>query len=115
MAKYTAALSAQNTSVYVCDIHQPRGFDSWFANVMATGTYGGGTVTYNLTFDGGSTLIPFNQDGTATAATQTAAGALNIRCGFANSQAASTQIAKLYASVATATSPSLVITVLDNR
>ncbi len=112
MAKYTATLSAQNTSVYVCDIVKPRHADEWFANVMSTGTFGTGTVTWNISFDSGVTLIPLTQDGRATAATQTAAGALNIRAGHMQ---VGTTPAKLYASVATATNPSIALTAFTNN
>ena len=78
---------------------------------MATGTFGGGTVTFNITFDSGTTLIPLTQDGTATAATQTAAAALNLKCGCSDTNTNP----KLYASIATASTPSIAITVIDNR
>lgn len=110
MAKYTATLSAQNTNVYVCDITKPRTLGEWFANACVTGTFGTGTVTFNISFDSGSTLIPLTQDGTATAATVTAAGSINLKCGYTGVLAN----AKLYASVGAAATPSLAITVLDN-
>lgn len=113
MAKFTATLSAQSTSVYVCDITKPRELDTWFANACAAGTFGGGTVTWNISFDSGVTLIPLTQDGTATAASQTAAGALNLRSGHAATVA--TTNAKLYASVGAATNPAITLIVFDNR
>lgn len=114
MAKYTASLAAQNSSVYVCDIIKPRHADEWFANVMGSGTFGGGTVTWNISFDSGSTLFPMVQDGSATVATQTAAGALNLRSGHMQ-PTVNVVPAKLYASIATATSPVITLTAFTNN
>lgn len=111
MAKYTATLSAQNTNVYVCDIIKPRAFEAWIANAMANGTFGTGTVTFNISFDSGTTLFPMMQEGTATVAALTAIGCLNLRSGDASVNTT----AKLYASIGTATNPSLTITIIDNR
>lgn len=111
MAKYTATLSAQNTSVYVCEIQKPRANGSWFANACAGGTFGTGTVTFNLSFDDGVTLYPLPQDGAASVAALTAIGSVNLRCGFVDNLAKS----KLYASIGTATNPAITITVQDNR
>lgn len=115
MAKYTAALAAQNTSVYVCDILKPRGFPEWFANAMVGGTFGAGVVTFGISFDGGSTIYTLTQDGTATAATATATTTGNFSINLRTGWTGDLVDAKLYASVATATTPNLVITVLDNR
>jgi len=116
MSLYTASLVAQDTSVYLCDIVKPRGADEWFANVIsgyvAGNTFGTGTVTYSVSLDGGTTKVGINQDGTATAATQTAAGTINLRFGW---PADNINEAKLYASIATATNPVVNIAVMDNR
>lgn len=115
MAKYPATIIAQNTAIYVCDIIKPRHADEWFANVMTTGTgFGGGTVTWNLSFDNGSTLIPMMWDGTATAATQTAAGAGNLRSGHMQ-PTVSVVPAKLYASIASATTPTIPLIAFTNN
>lgn len=115
MAKYTATIIAQNTAIYVCDIIKPRHADEWFANAMASGAvFGGGTVTWNMSFDSGTTLIPMTQDGTATAATQTAAGSVNLRSGHLQSTVG-VPPAKIYASIATATTPTIPLTVFTNN
>lgn len=113
MGIYSGVLVAENTSVKLCDIQKPRGFDSWFANVAINGSaFGGGTVSLHISFDGGTTKYPINQDGTASAASVTAAGAVNIRCGWTG---VNQTTASLYASIGAATTPSLTIYVLDNR
>lgn len=112
MAIYTSTLSAQNTNVYICDIVKPRAFSTWYANACASGTFGTGTVTFNISFDNGVTLLPLTQSGTNSTASITAAGCVNIECGGLSNL---TPNAKLYASIGTATNPSLTIRVQDNR
>ena len=111
--KLTAAITAQNTSIYICDIHQRRGANDWFASVMLAGTFGGGTVTLQISNDGGTTKATVNQDGTATAASATAAGVLNVRSGYPSNLG--DEPLQLYATIATATNPSINITAYDNR
>jgi hypothetical protein len=113
MAIYTATLSAQNTNVYVCDIERSRAFDSWFANCCVSGTFGGGTVTFLLSFDNGVTLLPMHMDGTNVNAAHTTAACLNLRLGGEITKPSSP--VKLYASIGAATTPSVAITVFDNR
>ena len=111
MSIYTATLSAQNTSVYVCDMKKSRNNNDWFANVAATGTFGSGTVSFQVSHDGGTTKLTMNQDGTATAASLTAAGALNLRGGVSDTNTAP----KLYATIGAATNPSLTIVAITNE
>lgn len=111
--KFTASLAAQNTSVYICDIVEPRNKETWFASASSAGTFGSGTVTYNVSYDAGVTLIPLVQDGTSTAAASTAAGTVNLRSGHHNKLGMGKP--ELWASIATATNPAINITVLDNR
>jgi hypothetical protein len=109
---YTATLSAQNTSVFICDIQIKRdGASEWFANAMASGTFGGGTVSFQISPDGGATKFTPHSDGTNVAATLTSAGLLNLRCGQTNTNTC----LKLYATIGSATTPSVSITVADNR
>lgn len=110
---YTTRLTTQNTNVYVCNIVRRRNeCNDWFATCTASGTFGTGTVTFSISFDNGATLIPLTQDGTNSPATLTAAGAVNVRCGDSNNN---NNQPKLYASIATATTPALDIIVADNR
>lgn len=109
--KYTTNLAAQNTSVKVCDIIRRREADDWIATVVLTGTFGSGTVSLQISTDGGTTKATLNQEGTATAASATAAIALNIKCGNSSTN----EPAELYATIATATNPDVDIVVYDNR
>lgn len=112
MSLYTGTLSAQNTSVQLCTIEKPRAYEYWYANVSITGTFGTGTVTLYLSLDGGTTRVPLVYDGTATSAAVTAAGVVNVKCGW---PAVNTTTATLWAGIGAATNPSISISVLDNR
>lgn len=113
MAIYTAVLTAQSTSVYLCDIVKNRAFPEWFANGTVTGNFGTtGAVAFQISYDGGTTKSTLQQDGTATAASLTAVGTINLRCaGMSNNN----QPVELYATIGTATTPSVAITLQDNR
>ena len=110
MARHTATLSAQNTQVLVCKVHKPRKLDTYFVSILASGTFGSGTVTLNASVDGGSTLIPL-KDALGNAATLTAAGNVNLSLGTPN---AVDDVLGIYASIATATNPSISINAFDN-
>jgi len=112
MAKYTAVLSAQNTSIKICDIDIRHDANDWYATALLGGTFGTGTVSLQVSPDAGVTKFTINQDGTATAASATAAGALNIRLGNNNTNS---NPLELYASIATAVNPAITISVFDNR
>lgn len=110
MAKYTATLSAQNTSVLICRANKPRHANNYFISIFATGTFGTGTVTFEGSVDGGTTKAPLKDNGGAVASL-TAAGNVNIELG--NSDALQDTLS-IYATIATATDPSLAITAYDN-
>lgn len=110
--KYTAALSAQNTNVYVMDVHKPRGGeDCCTFTIMASGTFGGGTVTVNVSPDSGTTLAPLAPiNGSSPSITSVGAYTFKIGNGGRN-----TDQPKIYVAVGAATTPSLVITCWDNN
>lgn len=112
MAKYTAALSAQNTSTYVCDVNKPRTLNGWVGTAIATGTFGGGTVTWQGSVDGGTTKFDLRDNSSGSAASLTAAGMNNL---FLGTPGSNLDTLKVYATIGTATNPSLVITLYDNQ
>lgn len=112
MAKYTATLSAQNTSVKVFNIHKPRnGSDVCTFTAGAYGTFGTGTVTFNLSPDGGTTLLPLTPI-SGTTVGQTAAAAFTYKVGNGDNN---TDAPAIYASIGAATNPSLTIVAYDNN
>lgn len=112
MAKYTAALSAQNTNVYIFTVHKPRGgeTDCTFT-VMVGGTFGTGTVTINISPDGGTTLYPLAPIN-GSSPSITALGAYTFKVGNGDKLSDAPTI---YAAVGAATNPVLTITAFDNN
>lgn len=113
MAKYTGTISAQNTSVYLCDVVRPHNQPYWYASIFATGTFGTGTVTIQASSDDGTTKVTVDDMG-GNAASFTANGMLNIALGGPSTNIAEDQL-KLYATIGAATGPDVDISVFDNR
>ena len=111
MAKYSASFTA-DASTYICDIHRRRDANDWFGNVLVSGTFGSGTVAIQVSPDGGTTKITLNQDGTATAASGTAAAVYNIKLG---NPSKNTETYKLYATLTGSTNPAISVVVFDNQ
>lgn len=109
MSKYSATVTT-NTANYICDVNRRRDSQQWFASINAYGTFGSGTVTIQVSPDGGTTKydVP-NQAGTSTIFT--ANSIQNIELG--NSDGLTNP--KLYATMSGATNPSVVVEVWDNR
>lgn len=108
MAKFEATISADGNT-YLCDVVKPRALTDWFATVHAIGTFGGGTITLGTSVDGGSTVVAIPSDQFELAAS----GAGNIDK-LGNSDNLDGAI-KLYAIMTGSTTPSVTVTVHDNR
>ena len=108
MAKYTADISADGNT-YLCDVVKPRTLVEWFATIHVTGTFGSGTVTLATSVDDGSTLVAI-----PTADFElTANGAENIdKLGYSGTNDGAI---KLYAVMTGSTTPTVTVTVHDNR
>lgn len=112
MAKYSATLSAQNTNTILFTAHKPRnGSVSSLFTVLVSGTFGGGTVTVNISPDKGTTLVPLVPIGTS-APTITAAMAFTYQVGNGDKLADSPDI---YVSIGAATTPTINIVAYDNN
>ena len=71
MAKYTATLTTASASTFVCNVNKKRDFEFWQATFFAWGTFGGGTVNWLISPDGGITQIAM-YDASGTPYTSTA-------------------------------------------
>lgn len=109
MSKYSATVTT-NTANYLCDVDRRRDSPSFFASIVCYGTFGGGTITIQMSPDGGTTKMDVpNQAGAST--TFTANSVQNIELGNGDGLTAM----KLYATMAGSTSASVVVEVWDNR
>jgi len=112
MSKYTAALSAQNTNAKVFDVHKPRnGSESCLFTLGVYGTFGTGTVTVNLSPDGGITLLPLAPIN-GSSPSITANGAYTFKVGNGDKI---DDYPSIYVAIGAATNPDLDIVAWDNN
>jgi hypothetical protein len=78
--KHTAQITA-NESVFLCDARRIVEKPMFKATIAVSGDFDGGTVTLQMSPDGGTTKINL-RDVTGTIASITAADAYNIELGF---------------------------------
>lgn len=65
MAKISSTTFTTNTTTLLCQIVRPRGLMDWKLMVSVFGTWGGGTMTFQISPDGGTTKITLD-DGSST-------------------------------------------------
>lgn len=80
------------------------------ATLFAQGTWGGGTITWKISYDGGTTLINI-KDNNGVVMTSSANDTFNISTGMTNK---ASDVIKIYATLSGATSPSLTVGFFDN-
>lgn len=110
MTKYVVNITS-NADFYIADVNKKRDFYEWFGTFISYGAWGGGTITYKISPDGGTTKIAL-QDASGTSITSTADDnfTVNLANGSRNSDAP-----KLYASMAGATTPNVNVVLYDNN
>jgi hypothetical protein len=113
MAKYTATFSANAADTYICTAHRRRGATVYDVTLFANGTFGGGTIAWIWSPDGGSTFQPI-KDLSGNPITSTAADSFNAQFGTPATNFASDQV-KIYATLTGATSPVITVGAIDNR
>lgn len=112
MAKYSLTLNASTTSpgVALCNIVKKRDMPQWYYTVMGYGTYGGGTLTWYVSPDKGTTVIPMT-DLTDTALSMTQNKMFDgSLCASSNN----TDRLQMWVQLTGATTPSLTVSVYCN-
>lgn len=110
MAKYTASFTSDGT-VQLCYVIKKRDFRDWLATIIATGTFGGGTITWQISADGGTTKTAL-KDISGADQTSNAADNFTIELGSGGTV---NDAPILYATLAGSTAPNIAITVFDNN
>lgn len=110
MANYRTTIAANTTGTAIVTVHKPRTLTEWFATFNAYGTFGGGTLSYAISTDGGTTKVAM-KDISGSSYSATANDSVNISTGVSNHNGREPII---YAVLTGATSPSITIDVLDN-
>jgi len=109
--KFTANITAQNQTVYLCTIKKKRDLTNWIGAMLIYGTWGGGTATFYISPDGGTTKIPWKDvSGNTFAATADDNFTTNWGRGSTNSD-----MPQIYVGIGGATNPSLTIDCYDNN
>ena|SRR6185437_13184733 len=110
MSKYTVTVTGDG-DFYIADVNKKRGLTEWLGTFNAYGTFGGGTITFKISTDGGTTKVPL-QDYQGNSITLSANGNFNSVLGNASTNSGAP---KLYATMAGSSSPSVVVDLLTNN
>lgn len=112
MANTRTTIAADTAAVKLCTVRRPQSVGQlWGALIHAYGTFGGGTLSYLLSTDGGTHKTTI-KDGSGVNYSTTAADGFPISgIGAASNNGAE---AIIYAALTGSTSPSIAIDVLDN-
>ena len=107
---YRATAITANGTYEIAKVHLKSNVTEYLATITSFGTFGGGTITIQLSPDGGTTKI--TQDSSpGTPYSATANSTINFRSGGGSDNTSSPI---LYATLSGATNPSLTIAVDDN-
>ena len=110
MAKFTTTLAADGTADLGM-VHKKHDADSWFSLFFVYGTWGGGTLAWKWSPDGGTTKLDMKDlSGSAMTSTANDSFSSNFATGAKN-----TDKVHLYAVLTGSTSPSLTIGYFDNN
>ena len=110
MAKYTTVLSGNTTGTLIVKALKPRDLNYWCATLNAYGNFGGGTLSYAISTDGGNTLVILKDYGGAT---YTATANDVVPIGPIGTGSTNSDAPLIYAVLSGATAPSLTIDVMD--
>lgn len=112
MAKYTATLTtAAGSEVFICNVNRKRDLVAWTATFFCQGTFGGGTVNWLISPDGGTTKMPlYDNSGAAITSTTTDNFTVNLGSGTTNSDCP-----KIYATLAGSAGATVLVSVFDNN
>lgn len=107
------SFTANNQSTLICQIRKTRREESFYINtIYAYGTFGGGTLAFFVSPDGGTTKIALTSSPGGTGISLTANGMIGNQFGHPSTN---TQTASLWATITGATSPSITVLVDDNN
>lgn len=113
MAKNVITMTISNTSgALIGNVVRNRNHRTWFGMLAAWGTFGGGAVTFFISPDNGTTLIPI-VDAAYSAVSYSAnsmANTLDLATGSHNNDHL-----QIYAKLTGATNPNLIVGFYDNN
>lgn len=111
MAKHTATLTTAAADTFVCNVNKKRDFEFWQATFFAYGSFGGGTVNWLVSPDGGTTkIIMYDASGSAYTSTANDDFTVTLGGGTTNSDCI-----KVYATISGSTDAVVNLAVFDNN
>lgn len=111
MALYTSTITGNGNTIVISGSHRRRDATDLLVTILTSGSHGGGTIAWNLSPDGGTTLIPITTS-PGSAVTTTAATSFNV--GLGNSSANSQNLS-IVAVMSGSTSPSVTVRAYTNE
>lgn len=109
MSRHTSTITADGDTL-IASVVKPRGANNWMATIYAYGTWGGGTITWKVSTDGGTTKIPMKTI-SGTSMTSNANDEFGTNRG---NPGKNTETTNLYATMAGSSTPSVTVDVDDN-
>ncbi len=114
MTKYVAndgRLITGDGDYYIATVNKKRDLDNWFGTFLAYGDFAGGSITWKISPDSGTTKLDLrNASGSSVVSTADDKFTSCLAGGANNSDAP-----LLYASLSGATGPSLYVVLYDNN
>ena len=111
MAQQTAVTIASATTTLIGIVKKQRGLDIWRGSIGVAGTFGGTTVTFSWSPDGGTTKHPITT-APGTSVSITAATSFNIELGAGDKNSDGIL---LYATTTGGAGISITVQVVDNN
>lgn len=108
--RHTQTLTT-NTDYQIATVKRRDGAEAYMATINAGGTWGGGTITWKVSFDGGSTKFTM-KDESGSDVTSTADDMFNCNLGNGGGL---TDAPIIYATLSGSAGASIVVTLVDNN
>lgn len=113
MSQFNVVLAANvGSKTLLRKATKPRHAEAYGATIMASGTFGGGTLSFFMSPDGGTTFIAL-QDSSGNNTALTAAGDFNVVLFVGNSLRE--KGIGIYYTLSGATSPNISLSITDNK
>lgn len=110
MALYTSTITGNGNTVIV-NTHRRRDATDLLVTITTTGSHGGGTIAWNISPDGGATLIPITTS-PGVSVTTNASTSFNVNLG---NTSANTENLQIVAVMSGSTSPNVTVRAYSNE
>lgn len=98
-------------SFLLTTVYKNRTYNMYYGTIIAAGTFGGGTLTFTVSPDGGATKVPM-KDITGNVTSLTAGGMANVPFGVGSRIDDGIQV---FATMTGSTTPSVTVSIFSNE